>query len=187
MSVKRKQYIARLVCRCLIFIAGLYCCFAYPQVFDILEGNNFFGSFSVMHLLWVVWMVDMFLQIVPIKNQVPLGSQKLFANRFRPILDKWNYENLRSYVISTTKAAYKVFVIYAAMIAAIGFLYHVGVIGRGHVGGNRSSYLTGCYHMYKYTLKNPSANIMVKAIDRFGNVYTETKITEGTDYSITGL
>ena len=130
MSVKRKQYIARLVCRCLIFIAGLYCCFAYPQVFDILEGNNFFGSFSVMHLLWLIWMVDMFLQIVPIKNQVPLGSQKLFANRFRPILDKWNYENLRSYVISTTKAAYKVFVIYAAMIAAIGFLYHIGVIGK---------------------------------------------------------
>ena len=42
-----------------------------------------------------------------------------------------------------------------------------------------------CYHMYQYKLKNKDAQIKVEAIDRFGNIYTETKITEGTDYSIT--
>ena len=42
-----------------------------------------------------------------------------------------------------------------------------------------------CYHMYQYKLKNKDADIKVEAIDRFGNIYTETKITEGTDYSIT--
>ena len=42
-----------------------------------------------------------------------------------------------------------------------------------------------CYHMYQYKLKNKDAKIKVEAIDCFGNVYTETKITEGTDYSIT--
>ena len=42
-----------------------------------------------------------------------------------------------------------------------------------------------CYHMYQYKLKNKDAKIKVEAIDRFGNIYTETKITEGTDYSIT--
>jgi S-adenosylmethionine hydrolase len=44
---------------------------------------------------------------------------------------------------------------------------------------------SGCSHMYKYKLKNKNASIKVEAIDTFGNVYTETKITEGTDYSIT--
>lgn len=44
-----------------------------------------------------------------------------------------------------------------------------------------------CYHMYKYTLKNKNADIKVVAIDRFGNEYTETKITEGTDYSLTKI
>ena len=42
-----------------------------------------------------------------------------------------------------------------------------------------------CYHMYKYKLKNKDAAIKVEAIDGFGNVYTETKITNGGDYSIT--
>jgi hypothetical protein len=38
--------------------------------------------------------------------------------------------------------------------------------------------------MYKYTLKNKNAKIKVVAIDRFGNRYTEEKITEGTDYAL---
>ena len=42
-----------------------------------------------------------------------------------------------------------------------------------------------CLHLYKYKLKNKDASIKVVATDRFGNVYTETKITEGTDYSLT--
>ncbi len=42
-----------------------------------------------------------------------------------------------------------------------------------------------CYHMYKYKLKNKDAAIKVEAIDGFGNVYTETKITDGSDFSIT--
>lgn len=59
----------------------------------------------------------------------------------------------------------------------------------GILGKKDKSYNTyaNCYHMYKYRLKSPNAKIMVKAIDRFGNVYTETNITAGTDYSITGL
>lgn len=59
----------------------------------------------------------------------------------------------------------------------------------GILGKKDKSYNTyaNCYHMYKYRLKSPHAKIMVKAIDRFGNVYTETNITAGTDYSITGL
>ena len=129
MSETRKRYIFRLVCRCLVLLACLYCGFVKPELFDILEGDRFFRCVSPLHILWLVWMADMFQQIVPIKNKVPLGSQKLFANRFRPILDKWNYENLRDYVISTTKAAYKVFVLWCGLIAVIGFLYAWGVIG----------------------------------------------------------
>jgi len=72
----------------------------------------------------------MVLQIIPIKNQVPLGSQKLFANRFRPIREKINYESLRSYIVTTTKAAYKVFILWCALIAAIGIAYAAGIIGR---------------------------------------------------------
>lgn len=80
-----------------------------PQSFEILNGYEFFHSFSILHILWAIWMLDMFLQIVPVKNKIALGSQKLFANRCRPIREKINYKALRDYVVTTTKAAYKIY------------------------------------------------------------------------------
>ena len=68
---------------------------------------------------------------------------------------------------------------------AIG--YHTGVVGRGHssVGGTRSNYMTPCYHMYKYTLKNSAAKVIrVEATDTFGNVYSSSTITGDYDYSL---
>lgn len=120
----------RLICRSAIFIACLVLCFAQPRLFDILEGNNFFQQFSVLHILWLVWVADMVLQIVPIKNKVALGSQKLFANRFRPIRKKINYDSLKNYIVSTTKSAYKIMLLWIALITVIGILYYTHVIGR---------------------------------------------------------
>ena len=120
----------RLIGRIFIFVLGIWICFAVPEQFDILEGDNFFQKFSIFHLLWICWVVDMVLQIVPIKNKVALGSQKLFANRFKPIREKVNYENLRSYVVSTTKSAYKVFLLWCVLIAVIGILYRYEIIDK---------------------------------------------------------
>ncbi len=47
----------------------------------------------------------------------------------------------------------------------------------------RSAWST-CTHLYKYQLKNKDANIKVVLTDRYGNTYTQTTITEGTDYSL---
>ena len=55
---------------------------------------------------------------------------KLFANRFQPIRDKINYEALRSYILTTTKAAYKVFLLWCTLIAAIGIFYWTGIISK---------------------------------------------------------
>ena len=41
-----------------------------------------------------------------------------------------------------------------------------------------------CNHLYKYQLKNKDAKIKVEATDRYGNIFTEETITEGTDYSL---
>ena len=129
MSEIRKRYIVRLVCRITVFLVCGYLCITRPELFAPLEKGAFFRKLSPLHILWAVWMADMLQQIIPIKNKLPLGSMKLFANRFHPILDKWNYDNLRSYVISTTKAAYKVFLLWWALIAVIGGLYYLGIIG----------------------------------------------------------
>ncbi len=128
MSETRKRYMIRLVGRSLIFLACFAAYLLRPEWFDVLGKNGFFQRFSPLHLLWGIWVADMILQIVPIKNKLALGSQKLFANRFRPIREKIKYEALRSYVSVTTKAAYKVLILWVLLIAVIGVLYFCGWI-----------------------------------------------------------
>lgn len=130
MSATRKRYFARLVGRCLVFALCTWMCMFRRKWFDVLNGLNFFKTLSPLHLLWIIWVIDMVLQIIPIRNKVPLGSQKLFANRFKPIREKINYEALRNYIVATTKVAYKVFILWCALIAVIGFLYFSGVIDK---------------------------------------------------------
>ena len=133
MSETRKRYCFRLAARGVIFAA---CCLLYllkPKEFIVLEGWNFFREFSWLHLLWLVWAVDTIQQIVPIKQKLPLGSMKLFRSRFRPIRDRVNYEALHSYIIATTKSAYKVFLIWCAGLAGIGLLYYGGLLGRAEL------------------------------------------------------
>lgn len=129
MSETRKRYFMRLIGRIIVFIVCLCMCFE-TQNFDILNGNNFFKEIHILHLLWIIWVCDMISQIVPIKNKVALGSQKLFANRFQPIREKINYDALKNYVVSTTKSAYKVFIIWGMLIIGLGALYYIGIINR---------------------------------------------------------
>lgn len=133
MSRTRKIYIARLVGRCLVFVICTLLYLFHPESFAVLNGFQFFKTLSPLHLLWIIWVMDMFLQIIPIKNKLPLGSQKLFANHFKPIREKVNYEALRHYIVSTTKAAYKVFLLWCLLIAAIGALYYTGVLDKANL------------------------------------------------------
>ena len=130
MSVTRKKYIARLVLRSMILLLCIGVYFVYPESFWILEGMNFFRGFSVFHILWVIWVIDMIQQIIPIKNKLPLGSMKLFSSRFRPIREKVNYEALRSYIVTTTRSAYKVFILWCGLLAVIGGLYYAGILNK---------------------------------------------------------
>ena len=129
MSVTRKKYFARLFGRIAIFIACIIMCFK-PENFTILEGMKFFDSFHIFHLLWGIWIIDMILQIIPIKNKIALGSQKLWANRFKPIREKINTKNLKNYIVTTTKSAYKVFIIWTLLIVVLGVLYYFGIIDK---------------------------------------------------------
>lgn len=128
MSETRRRYILRLIVRCIVFVLCVALWWLWPQGYGILDGMNFFKELSVFHALWLLWVFDMVLQIVPIKNKVALGSQKLFANRFKPIREKINVQHLRAYVSSTTKAAYKVMLLWCLLLFVIGALYSTGVI-----------------------------------------------------------
>ena len=130
MSEIRKRYFVRLICRIVIFAICFVLCLTRPEDFTVLNGMQFFRRFSPLHLLWAIWMLDMIQQVIPVKNKLPLGSMKLFANRFRPIRDKINYAALREYVRSTTIAAYKVMLLWLALLVVIATLYYTGIIGK---------------------------------------------------------
>ena len=128
MSKTRKRYFIRLIGRIIIFIVCILLYIFHPESYDILDGWNFFKSFSIFHILWIIWVIDMSLQIIPIKNKLPLGSQKLFANRFRASDINVGIEKVKKYIVNTTKAAYKVFIIWSLLVIIIGGLYFCNVI-----------------------------------------------------------
>jgi len=128
-SNTRKVYIFRLIGRCIVLAVCVLLCIFRPDQFEVLNGFAFFRKPSLLHILWVIWIIDMIFQLVPVRHYISLGSQKLFKSRFKPIRDKINYTALREYVISTTTAAYKVFIIWVVLLAALGLLHYFGLIG----------------------------------------------------------
>ena len=75
------------------------------EIFNSVDGWNFFNEFSPLHLLWIIWMWDMVLQLIPVKTHISIGSQKVFESLFRPIKEKINYKNLKQYIKDTTASA----------------------------------------------------------------------------------
>ena len=130
MSEMRKRYFFRLVCRCIVLVLCFVLYGLRREEFGVLEGWSFFQEFSLLHLLRLVWAADTLLQIVPAKNKLPLGSMKLFASRFRPGSNGINHESLRAYIIKTTMAAYKVFLIWCVGLAVVGGLYYGGILNK---------------------------------------------------------
>lgn len=126
-SSMRKAYIAKFIGRCMVLVFCIWLGVFRPGEFDILQ--DFTGGFSILHVLWGLWMFDMLLQLVYVKNQVPLGSQKLFRQRYIPVKGGFDAHGLRNYIRERTKSAYQVFIIYGVGIAVLGLLKKFEVIG----------------------------------------------------------
>lgn len=142
----RKAYFARLVGRCALFLICVYLWIEHPGEFDILHGMSFFDRPSFLHIMWVLWVIDMICQLVPMGKKVSLGSHKLFKQRFKPILDKVNYTALREYISTTTKSAYKVMLLWLGLAAAIAGLYYT----KNNKPHNNVYDNGGLFHMRSY-------------------------------------
>ena len=128
----RKRYIFRLVARCVILLLAFVLYFTGFEKHDILQGFAFFKKFSWLHVLWVIWMLDMLQQLYPAKN-IALGSHKVFKLRFKPVLERINMDALKTYIVTTTKAAYRVMLLWIALIGALGLLKYWGVLTDAHL------------------------------------------------------
>ena len=128
----RKRYILRLVGRCFILLVAFVLFFTGFDRHDILEGFSFFHKLSWLHVLWVIWMLDMLFQLIPVKH-IALGSHKVFKLRFRPVLERINLEGLKHYILTTTRSAYKVMILWIALISALGVLWHFHILRDAHL------------------------------------------------------
>ena len=128
----RKRYIARLVGRCFILLFTIALYLTGFEKHDVLQGFTFFKKLTWMHVLWVIWVLDMLFQLIPVKN-IALGSHKVFKQRFRPVLERINMDALKKYITTTTRSAYKVMIIWVALIAALGLLKRWGVLTDVHL------------------------------------------------------
>lgn len=133
MSKIRRTYFARLVGRCVVLALSIVIYIIRPEWLNVLNEDYFFREFSPLHILWIIWVIDMICQLIPVKDHTPLGSQKIFKQRFKPIREKINYHALKEYVVSTTKAAYKIFIIWSVLILVLGVLYQYKILSASHL------------------------------------------------------
>lgn len=124
----RKIYMARLVGRCAVLLAAFGLCFLAPGQFTVLQGMEFFDRVSLLHVLWVIWMIDMVCQLIPAKQNLALGSKKLFARYFLPSKGKIDLKALKQYIVETTRSAYRILILWCLLIAALGVLHNKGIL-----------------------------------------------------------
>jgi len=128
MSDMRRRYALRLAGRCAVLMIALLFCVFDPAQFTVLQGMNFFRRFSWLHVLWVIWVIDMAAQILPLRTRISLGSQKLWRMRFKPIREMISMEKIRKHIIDASRSALWVLILWATLVAVIGLLAYLGVM-----------------------------------------------------------
>ena len=130
MSKMRKIYMVRFICRCLALLAVTACIFLMPELFQPLERGQFLTKITPLHMLWVVWMIDMLTQLIPSSKIVTaLGSQKSFRVHFRKAPSPISLQQLTKRAKAATKRAYIIFVIWAVLTAVLGWFHAKEIIG----------------------------------------------------------
>jgi len=123
----------RLAGRCLVLMSALGLYLTGRLNTQPLEGWGFFHSLTAMHLLWGIWLLDMVAQLLPAKKDLALGSKKLFVQYFKPTNIRKNAQALKNYILTTTRMAYKILLLWAMLLAVLGLLHHLDILQDVHL------------------------------------------------------
>ena len=129
-SALRERYIWRFVGRIIVLIISALILFLKSDQFDVLDGFSFFKKFSVFHLLWIIWITDMVLQLIPARKIIPIGSQKHLRAHFVRVKEKINKDALKNYILNTTRSAYRVMILWCVLLGAIACLFYTGILAK---------------------------------------------------------
>ena len=127
-SVMLRKYRLRLAFRVLTAVVTVWVLLADRSAFRVLTGWGFWQKLSPLHLLWLIWMGDMVLQLIPTRQVMALGSQKQFGRWCRPAAG-WDAGALADYVRKSDRGANKVLVSWVAVTIILGMLRSTEVFG----------------------------------------------------------
>lgn len=127
-SVMLRKYRLRLAFRVLTAVVTMWVLLADRSAFRVLTGWGFWQRLSPLHLLWLIWMGDMVLQLIPTRQVMALGSQKQFGRWYRPAAG-WDAGALADYVRKSDRGANKVLVSWVAVTIILGVLRSAEIFG----------------------------------------------------------
>ena len=130
-SSMRKNYILRFLGRAAVLIIAVLLYILHPKSFSVLNGMEFFHHFSLLHLLWLLWVSDMVLQMIPSRRFIALGSQKQFGRHFQAAPHTPDEEALRGFVKSSNRSAGVILALWLLLVLVLGGLYLLGVLDAG--------------------------------------------------------
>ena len=120
----RKKYINRLIMRIIIFILMILMYIFYPNYYEVAKGLEFFKMFSPLHIIWIIWVIDMILKLCKVPKYWPLGSQKIWEDRFLPDLkEKLNIKFIKEQMNKINKDVIKVAILWLLIVIIIDTLY----------------------------------------------------------------
>lgn len=96
-----KRYFVKFWFRIIILAAVIIILMIRPEETEVLEGMKFFQHFSVLHILWMLWLWYMLEKLLPLKNWKPKGCMKYRKTEFQPSSD---YESWAKSLQEGTKA-----------------------------------------------------------------------------------
>lgn len=123
-----RSYKKRLIFRIFILICMICLYIFYPNTFEVAKCINFFKMISPLHLIWLIWMVDMILQLCYVPKYWPLGSQKVWGLRYLPEFKKIDKKLIEMYKENLNKGVIAIAIVWLLLVGAIGALYLTHVI-----------------------------------------------------------
>lgn len=121
-------YINRLIFRIVVLCISIGFFVFKPSSFNVSLGFNFIKSFSFLHILWVIWMIDMLLQLCKVPKYWPLGSQKFWAHRYLPDKKIFDKKTIKKHMDNLTNGSIAVAIVWILLLSIIYILYLTGTI-----------------------------------------------------------
>jgi len=123
----RKMYMRRLIVRIIIFIIMILIYIFLPDTFIVAKDFNFIKQFSPLHIIWLIWMIDMVLQLCKVPGYWPLGSQKQFSHRFVSS-GKMSKKDIAKEIKESKRDVILIATAWILLVAIISIIYLKGII-----------------------------------------------------------